>query len=484
MKYKPTFLQLSLPLLVLFIGFHWCSAQTTIISGIDKLHQRTRVKVTQWNPTFDSRYQPSLTIAEAQYQNDSVFTLEIPITHPTSVDFQVPERGFAHQSWVSPGDSLSVEVDQNADYPFHFSGEHAFHYNIYRLQKRWEKDLYNSGIQTFDDFKSAYQAIGHTMDSLFKSAGGDSVLTPSFVDLYREESKAKYISDLSFFLKKFDEQDKLLARQEMNHLHVELTNDELLSSRYFTYGLVQPLDMLTAGSTSEMEAFRQNVDYVDGHFENRTREFLLGYLTAQYSQVFSNQPADAKSAYTRMTRNVASQITDTTYKQWVFDNLDYVNKLDQHLPDSALNATLIDSQGNEVTMAQVLHAHKGSYLLVDIWASWCVPCVAELENAEQVKPELSKEDVKVVYFTIDRPEDYGAMKVLAKKFNIESENYILAYRDSPLSDFFNLAGGEGIPRYILFDDESKLKSLSMPRPSDFQALKGKLNEFRKVEIAY
>ncbi|SKB54445.1 hypothetical protein SAMN05660226_01853 [Parapedobacter luteus] len=385
-----------LKLLVLFMvpcfGSHRSTAQTAVISGIDKLHKRTPVLVTRWNPTFDARYQPASTIAHAHYQNDSVFTLVIPATRPVSVDFQMPSRGFAHKSWVSPNDSLRVEIDRNADYPFYFSGEHAFHYNVYRQLKSWEDDLYSKDIQTFGDFKSAYQGIGHAVDSLLEGAAGDPMLSASFADVFKEEIKAKYIADLTNFMRKFGKQDQSLAMQEIRLQHVELANDDLLSSRFFTLGLTVPLPVGKDSSLTEMEEFERNIDYVDEHFENRIREFLLGSLAAKYSGVFSDKPPTHKLEYTSVTQKIASQITDTVYKQWVLGSLDYVNKLNQQLPDKALNAVLTDDQGNELSMRQILDAHKGRYLLIDIWASWCVPCLAELEHAGQTKSKL--------YFTV------------------------------------------------------------------------------------
>ena len=62
-------------------------------------------------------------------------------------------------------------------------------------------------------------------------------------------------------------------------------------------------------------------------------------------------------------------------------------------PPVALN----DLQG----VAHTLEGHKGKVVLVDFWASWCVPCRAELPKLVELQQELAEEGLLVLAINVD-----------------------------------------------------------------------------------
>ena len=54
-------------------------------------------------------------------------------------------------------------------------------------------------------------------------------------------------------------------------------------------------------------------------------------------------------------------------------------------------------QGDRITLSKF----KGKILLLNIWASWCPPCIRELPALERLQQRLGKKDFVVVTVSID-----------------------------------------------------------------------------------
>lgn len=55
-------------------------------------------------------------------------------------------------------------------------------------------------------------------------------------------------------------------------------------------------------------------------------------------------------------------------------------------------SALIDLEGNEVS----LDDFKGDVLILNIWATWCKPCVSEFKSLEEVKGKFQDKNVQIV----------------------------------------------------------------------------------------
>ena len=59
--------------------------------------------------------------------------------------------------------------------------------------------------------------------------------------------------------------------------------------------------------------------------------------------------------------------------------------------------TLPDIDGNMVSLSD----YKGKIVLLNIWATWCPPCVAEMPSMEKLYQELKGEDFEILAVSID-----------------------------------------------------------------------------------
>ncbi len=65
------------------------------------------------------------------------------------------------------------------------------------------------------------------------------------------------------------------------------------------------------------------------------------------------------------------------------------------------DAELLNAQGESVRLS----AYKGQPMLVNFWASWCVPCLAEFPSLEELETELG-DQVAFLYVTNENQEAF------------------------------------------------------------------------------
>ena len=65
---------------------------------------------------------------------------------------------------------------------------------------------------------------------------------------------------------------------------------------------------------------------------------------------------------------------------------------------------------------KVLVHHRGSIVLVNLWATWCIPCLKELPELVKLKEKFGSQGVKIITVSTDEQADLNlAKKVLAER---------------------------------------------------------------------
>ena len=80
----------------------------------------------------------------------------------------------------------------------------------------------------------------------------------------------------------------------------------------------------------------------------------------------------------------------------------------QSVPD--LKVEIMDMDGRSVTLAD----YHGRPLLVNFWATWCPPCIAELPALERAVASIEAQSVNVLLVSVDRGGAEKAVPFLEK----------------------------------------------------------------------
>ena len=107
---------------------------------------------------------------------------------------------------------------------------------------------------------------------------------------------------------------------------------------------------------------------------------------------------------------------------------------------------------------------KGKYVYIDVWATWCGPCLAEIPALKEVEKKYHNKNIEFVSISIDQKKDYEKWKTFVKTKELAG---IQLYADNAWqSKFVKDYAIDGIPRFILIDPNGNIVSSDAPRPSD------------------
>jgi len=116
--------------------------------------------------------------------------------------------------------------------------------------------------------------------------------------------------------------------------------------------------------------------------------------------------------------------------------------------------TIVDRLGYEETVSRL----QGKVVLVDCWATWCLPCIEQLPHTVALSRQKRGAGLAVVTLSLDEPADRDEVrKVLVKSGADSLANLLSEYGGGSESvDAFEVPGG-ALPHYKLYDRTGKLR---------------------------
>ncbi len=117
-----------------------------------------------------------------------------------------------------------------------------------------------------------------------------------------------------------------------------------------------------------------------------------------------------------------------------------------HLPSVLPPLSFVDGNGKAATLDGIRAAQGGNGVLLNLWATWCVPCVAEMPALDSLSRALQPAAVTVLTVSLDHG---GAEQVRA--FYAAHAIRSLPVLLDPHSTSLAALGLDGIPTTLLID---------------------------------
>jgi thiol-disulfide isomerase/thioredoxin len=125
--------------------------------------------------------------------------------------------------------------------------------------------------------------------------------------------------------------------------------------------------------------------------------------------------------------------------------------------EAATDFTYPDKDGNNVALSDFI----GSVVYVDVWATWCGPCRAEMPFLHDLEAEYSDKNVTFIGVSVDEEKNRQVWLDMMEEKDMQGVQ-IFADGWSQITKDYAI---NGIPRFMLFDTEGNVSNLNADRPS-------------------
>jgi thiol-disulfide isomerase/thioredoxin len=159
---------------------------------------------------------------------------------------------------------------------------------------------------------------------------------------------------------------------------------------------------------------------------------------------------------------LSSFVENTTDKALVERAIVFFKK--EEAPSNVVsNLHLISLSQQKTTIEEVVQQKSDKILYLDLWASWCGPCIAEMKHSRALRDEYKDKNVEVLFVSLD---DNTQKWMDASKKQEISEGNCFKVIDPKEASFLATYKVATIPRYMIIGKDGKVINADAPRPSD------------------
>jgi thiol-disulfide isomerase/thioredoxin len=123
--------------------------------------------------------------------------------------------------------------------------------------------------------------------------------------------------------------------------------------------------------------------------------------------------------------------------------------------EPAIDFTYPDKEGNELSLS----TFKGSLVYVDVWATWCGPCVGEIPALKELEHDYHNNNITFLSVSVDTDKEAWLTMVAEKQLGGVQ---LWANGWTEITKSYAIIS---IPRFMLFDADGNIISLNAPIPS-------------------
>ena len=108
-------------------------------------------------------------------------------------------------------------------------------------------------------------------------------------------------------------------------------------------------------------------------------------------------------------------------------------------------------------LPQLIRDAKGRAVIVNVWATWCAPCIEEFPDLLRVAQEREAEGVKLILVSTDFKQSLPAVRAFLAKRGVEGGSYRKTGPDEPFIQALSPDWSGAIPATFVFDGNGKLR---------------------------
>ncbi|WP_158447948.1 TlpA family protein disulfide reductase [Aquimarina longa] len=371
--------------------------------------------------------------------------------------------------FLDQGDQLELSIDTNKfDESITYTGTAADVNNYLAKKVLLQESFLSNGPKSYEtlfskeatEFKNEVSKQKYAKNELLKKYPN---LDPQFVTDQTKENHYEYLSMLNDFKETHTYYTKKSAYDtpkgfldELKDFDIDNANDFKTSQAY------QELIISIFNKLSSEKASKDSIplskvlkESLSNIKSKNIKDALIKELTTQIS------PRNENVA--ELYSMIIEVSDDNEMKDELTQKFEKIKRLFKG-NKSPLFSNYKNYSGGTTSLNELL----GKYVYIDVWATWCAPCKAEIPYLKKIEEEFRHKNIEFVSISIDEQAKYDTWKNMVSEKELKGVQ--LFADDNWSSKFVTDYIIQGIPRFILIDPDGNIVTASAPRPSDSKLL--------------
>ncbi len=282
------------------------------------------------------------------------------------------------------------------------------------------------------------------------------------------ELKGTISSPDYYYIQVGDERDKIGLFVENSIITVTANIDSLenaVISGSKTQNLYDEYKEAKSGFTNQLNALyaeyqnaktdaeKADVERRYDSIDNKQTEFVKQYVITHGNSVITPFIITRELLYyidlpelEKLTNSISPELKDNKYTQKLYDRVDLLRSLQPGNPAPEF------SQNDTVDNLVNLSDFRGKYVLIDFWASWCVPCRKANPTVVEMYKKYSPKGFTVLGVSLDNNKQRWMQAIKADGLLWTQVSSLEGWKN-PVAKLY---GVNSIPHAILIDPDGKI----------------------------
>jgi thiol-disulfide isomerase/thioredoxin len=347
------------------------------------------------------------------------------------------------------------KVDETLRFDGNVAHEARYLYSKSKIYYDFDKDFAKSYSMEETEFLAKIDEMANQNKILIENS---KELSPNFLELELKSIERRNNNRLgsypifySLYTQKSEPKAKLVRARIVK-------NNEYPTADEFFYSSVFRDKMTGIFSNGFWEAFKKDEAQVQAFITAEAQKInnptILDYVLVPIVNDYRVKPKNRTMIYDP----IISNLTDESAKKELRQRLVTIDQFVKGNP--APSFEFLDHNDQKVSLESL----RGKYVYIDVWATWCKPCVAEIPSLKKVEEEFHNQDIAFVSVSIDNLKDKQKWKKFIqdkalKGIQLQADN---AWESQFVKDYVV----RGVPKFILIDPNGIIVDTDAPRPSD------------------
>jgi len=436
--------------------------------------------------------------------------IDMPLARPQIVYFNTSSGNtqYITRFLISPGDKILLNI---TDKNFNATGVNAAHYNFYPLIDSINTAYWHIPYKyNLQDYKKRIKANYLKRKKFFSAYVENNPVTDEFKIMMGAQIQHEYLYNLigpnskeikdptgeneTFYANNFSnflaeevgktnvEKDGIFDYGEyFDHVSIEdFKKPELLNNHIFRVTLILFIRQyfLDSGYANYSRLkFLEEKKFIQDNFGKEIETYAIARLLLDYHKnSFGLGKENNKLLNETIDAYYSEFVKDDSFKEKIDELKISLSNFKGQLSEELLQTKLINIKGDTLSLVEVFDKSKGKLKIIDFWASWCIPCLDEVEKSQEIRSNLeNNKNIDLIYFSIDKDEKAwrATSKKLRKSGMLKNQYLIPNFNTTALHAYLKV---KTIPRYVFFNKLNEIVVEDGPRPTDSIRFKAVINE--------